>query len=93
MRRMNRMSYSRKLEEWLNSSRRKPLILEGARQVGKTWLMREFAKTHFTNIIYARFDKDRILRDIFAKDFDVERIVRDLQIRFNKTIDSGNTGT
>ena len=88
---MNRISYSRKLEEWLNSSRRKPLILEGARQVGKTWLMQEFAKTHFENIIYARFDKDKILRDVFAKDFDVERIVRDLQIRFNTTVDSRNT--
>ena len=88
---MKRGLYSRKLEEWLNSLRRKPLILEGARQVGKTWLMREFAKTHFTNVIYARFDKDKLLRDIFTKDFDVERIVRDLQIRFNTTVDSRNT--
>ena len=53
--------------------------------------MREFAKTHFENVIYARFDKDKLLRDIFTKDFDVERIVCDLQIRFNTTIDSRNT--
>lgn len=88
---MNRISYSRKLEEWLNSSRRKPLVLEGARQVGKTWLMREFAQTHFENVIYARFDKDKLLRNIFTKDFDIGRIIRDLQIRFNTTVDPKNT--
>ena len=53
--------------------------------------MLEFAKTHFKNVIYARFDKDKVLRGIFTKDFDVERIVRDLQIRFNTTVESGNT--
>lgn len=51
---MKRGSYIDKLESWARSSRRKPLILEGARQVGKTWLMQEFAKTHFENVIYAR---------------------------------------
>ena len=88
---MKRGSYINKLESWVRSSRRKPLILEGARQVGKTWLMQEFAKTHFQNVIYARFDKDKILRNIFTKDFDLGRIVRDLQIRFNATIDPKNT--
>lgn len=53
--------------------------------------MQEFAKTHFSNVIYARFDKDKILRNIFTKDFDLGRIVRDLQIRFNATIDPKNT--
>ena len=88
---MKRVSYINKLESWVRSSRRKPLILEGARQVGKTWLIQEFAKTHFANVIYARFDKDKILRNIFMKDFDLGRIVRDLQIRFNATIDPNNT--
>ena len=88
---MNRISYVDKLTAWVNSSRRKPLVLEGARQVGKTWLMQEFAKKHFEHVVYARFDKDKLLRNIFTRDFDLERIVRDLQIRFNTTIDSRNT--
>ena len=88
---MERIAYIDKLVEWNKSSRRKPLILEGARQVGKTWLMLEFAKTHFDNVVYARFDKDKILRSIFARDFDLDRIVRDLQIRFNTLIDPKNT--
>ena len=62
---MERKNYIRKLENWLGSERRKPLILEGARQVGKTWLMKEFAKKHFKNVIYARFDEDAILRNIW----------------------------
>lgn len=88
---MDRKVYIRKLEDWLGSERRKPLILEGARQVGKTWLMQEFAKTHFKNVVYVRFDKDPILRNVFSRDFDLNRIVRDLQIRFNTTIDAKDT--
>lgn len=88
---MERRTYIGKLVEWNKSLRRKPLILEGARQVGKTWLMKEFAKAHFENVIYVRFDKDKVLRSIFEKDFDLDRIVRDLQIRFNTLIDPKNT--
>lgn len=88
---MERKIYIRKLETWLCSERRKPLILEGARQVGKTWLMQEFAKTHFKNVVYVRFDKNPILRNVFSKDFDLDRILRDLQIRFNTTIDAKDT--
>lgn len=88
---MDRKRYMEKLEQWAKSFGRKPLILEGARQVGKTWLMQEFAKSHFENVVYARFDKDKLLRAIFTKDFDLDRIVRDLQIRFNTTIDAKNT--
>lgn len=88
---MKREKYIEKLQKWLNSPRRKPLILEGARQVGKTWLMREFAETHFKNVVFLRFDKDALLRDIFARDFDVKRIVRDLETRFNTRIEAENT--
>lgn len=77
---MDRNSYIEKLSSWNGSSRRKPLILEGARQVGKTWLMREFARTHYKNAVYVRFDKDKLLRRIFDADFDVERIVHELEI-------------
>ena len=53
--------------------------------------MQEFAKTHFKNVVYVRFDKDPILRNVFSKDFDIERILRDLQIRFNTTIEAKDT--
>ena len=51
-------------------SREKVAIL-----VGKTWLMREFARMHYENVVYVRFDKDKLLRHIFDSDFDVERIL------------------
>ena len=57
---MQRNTYIEKLLAWKRSARRKPLILEGARQVGKTWLMREFAKTNYKSAVYARFDKDAL---------------------------------
>ena len=88
---MERLSYIDKLEKWRNSPRRKPLILEGARQVGKTWLMREFASSHYANQVYVRFDKDRQLRRIFERDFDIGRIVHELEIAFRTRIDPANT--
>ena len=89
--RMDRLSYIEKLERWRTSPRRKPLILEGARQVGKTWLMREFASSHYSNQVYVRFDKDRQLKRIFERDFDIGRIVHDLEIAFRTRIDPLNT--
>ena len=71
--------WSGKKSVWKSSSRRKPLILEGARQVGKTWLMREFARMYYENVVYVRFDKDKLLRHIFDSDFDVERILHELE--------------
>lgn len=53
--------------------------------------MQAFAKTHYKQVVYAQFDKDELLRNLFTKDFDVKRIVRDLQIRFNVTIDAKST--
>lgn len=88
---MEREGYILKLEAWATSSRRKPLILEGARQVGKTWLMKKFAETHYENVVYARFDQNKLLRGIFKRDFDVNRIVNDLEILFNTRITAGNT--
>lgn len=88
---MERNSYMKKLEEWKVSSRRKPLILEGARQVGKTWLMREFSATHYKNEVYVRFDKDVQLRRIFSRDFDIGRIVHELEVAFSTRIDPETT--
>ena len=65
---MKRKIYKRMLD-WKSSSDRKPLILRGARQVGKTWLMKEFGKNEYTNVIYANFDLDERLRGLFDADY------------------------
>lgn len=88
---MNRGRYFKKLEAWKDSFRRKPLILEGARQVGKTWLMREFARKNYKNVVYVRFDKDVLLRKIFERDFDVARIIHELEIAFKTKIDASDS--
>ncbi len=57
------------LVRWKNDSLRKPLLLLGARQVGKTWLMKEFGRLHFKNVAYLRFDADEQLRRSFEQDY------------------------
>ena len=54
------------LIEWKNSTDRKPLVLKGARQVGKTWLMKEFGSTCFSNYVYFNFDEEEELKSLFA---------------------------
>lgn len=63
------------LIKWKHSNRRKPLVLEGARQVGKTWLVKEFARLHYKNIAYVNFEEQQYLRDLFEQDYDVRRIL------------------
>lgn len=63
-----------RLIAWKNSHRRKPLIIEGARQVGKTWLVKEFAKLHYKSIAYINFEENTYLRNIFEIDYDIDRI-------------------
>lgn len=54
-----------KLYKWKNSKRRKPLIIEGARQVGKTWLMKEFGKQAYADTVYINFDSNSRMADLF----------------------------
>lgn len=68
------------LIEWKNSSTRKPLIVRGARQVGKTWLIKEFGRTQYRQCIYVNFENATNLQDIFLRDFDINRIIQTLQI-------------
>ncbi len=63
------------LIKWKNSKRRKPLVLEGARQVGKTWLVKEFARLHYKNIAYFNFEEQQYLKNLFEQDYDVKRIL------------------
>ncbi len=68
------------LVRWKESPRRKPLILNGARQVGKTWLLKEFGREHFDTVAYVSLDGSSVARDLFEQDLDPARIIRDLSI-------------
>ena len=80
-----------KLVEWKVSLRRKPLLMLGARQVGKTWLMNEFGKTYFKNIAYIRFDKNKPMHAVFERDYDIQRILLALQVQVGFPIDAKET--
>ena len=75
-----------KLVYWKNKRNRKPLILKGARQVGKTWLMKEFGKKCFKNTAYINFDSDVRMRRIFEEDYDIQRIIRMINIETGERI-------
>lgn len=74
-----------KLKTWLTREQRKPLIVQGARQVGKTWLIQEFARSCMTKSVYVNFEDDRPLRDLFLMDFDLNRIL--LRLSLQKEVD------
>jgi len=67
------------LKKWKNSPSRKPLIIRGARQVGKTWLMKEFARTEYEDFIYVNFEFDEELKNLFLADLQPERILFQLK--------------
>ncbi len=69
-----------KLKEWKNSADRKPLVLRGARQVGKTWLMKEFGRSYYENFVYFNFDEEDELKSIFEVNKNPYRIVELLSI-------------
>lgn len=79
------------LKEWKNRNDRKPLILNGARQVGKTWVLREFAKREYKKEAYVICRRNELARSIFTKGFDVERILRGLRAITSVDITPGNT--
>ena len=68
-----------KLNEWKLDKKRKPLIIQGARQVGKTWLMQEFGKTAFKKVVYINFEQEVELRNLFEKDLQIPRIITTLE--------------
>lgn len=70
----------RQLEEWYNRKNRKPLILKGARQVGKTWLMKEFGRNHFKYTAYVNFDNNKNMANVFEGDYDIGRILMAINI-------------
>lgn len=75
-----------KLIDWKNSKYRKPLILKGVRQVGKTWLLKEFAKRHYKNIAYFNFDEHPEYKQFFESTKDVDRILENLMMASGQVI-------
>lgn len=74
---MERFVYQ-ELIAWKNSKKRKPLVLNGARQVGKTWLLKEFAQREYAKTAYVMCRKNDLVKDIFSVDFYIDRILRAL---------------
>ncbi|MCD8023308.1 MAG: ATP-binding protein [Lachnospiraceae bacterium] len=79
------------LRRWKNSKYRKPLIIEGARQVGKTWLMKEFGRLEYEEVTYINFDQNSKMEELFASDIQIERLVMGLEIYIGKKIDPDKT--
>lgn len=79
------------LIKWKESSRRKPLIIEGARQVGKTWLVKEFASLYYKNLIYINFEEQIFLRNLFETDFDTSRIIDAITAATHQRCEPGKT--
>ena len=79
------------LRHWKESKFRKPLIIEGARQVGKTWLMKEFGKTEYEEVIYINFDSNRVMAELFEQDLDCSRIIEGVELYSGKKIESEKT--
>ncbi len=80
-----------KLLKWKERKHRKPLILEGARQVGKTWLMKEFGRLHFSDTVYINFDSNTRMAELFASDLDIRRLIMGLELYADRKIDPENT--
>lgn len=80
-----------KLYQWKESRHRKPLIIEGARQVGKTWLMKKFGSEAYADTVYINFDSNSRMAQLFADDLDIERLVMGMELYAGKKIDPDHT--
>lgn len=80
-----------KLYKWKESKYRKPLIIEGARQVGKTWLMKEFGEKAYQDTVYINFDANSRMSELFAADLDTDRLILGLELYAGRKIDADNT--
>ena len=81
----------RELVAWKDSRHRKPLILNGARQVGKTWLLKEFGRTFFEDVAYISLDTNGAARALFDTDFDMKRIIDGLSLLAGVRIEPSST--
>lgn len=79
------------LISWKKSSHRKPLIINGARQVGKTWLLKKFGAENFDNIAYVNFDNNPAMTSLFDEGYDIQRLLTGIQAETSERITSGKT--
>ena len=79
------------LINWKNKKNHKPLVIQGARQVGKTWLMQEFGKKYYEQVAYINFDVDVKSKEIFDVDYDTERLIMDIGLATKTKINAENT--
>lgn len=77
--------------EWKSSKSRKPLVIQGARQVGKTWLMKEFGKLAYKKVHYLNFEANNNLRNIFAQDYDISRVIQVISVAVGENIVAKDT--
>lgn len=74
------------LMKWKQSKRRKPLMIEGARQVGKTWLMKEFGRQAYADTVYINFDSNSRMAELFSSDLDTDRLIMGLELYAGRKI-------
>ena len=79
------------LYKWKENKNRKSLIIEGARQVGKTWLMKEFGKIAYKDTVYINFDSNSKMADLFSSDLNIERLIMGLEIYIGRKINPDNS--
>ncbi len=87
---MKRSVYD-KLISWKNDNKRKPLLLQGARQVGKTYLINEFGHKEYTNFIYLNFEQNPELSSLFQNELKPEKIINNISLYLGQKITSDNT--
>ena len=80
-----------KLYKWKDGKHRKPLIIEGARQVGKTWLMKEFGSKAYAETVYINFDSNSGMAELFAADLDTDRLIMGLELFTGRKINPDRT--
>ena len=81
----------RDLVKWKSEVHRKPLIIRGARQVGKTWIMKEFGKTYYDKFAYINFENNERMESLFSGNLDINRLITALQIESGVKIEADNT--
>ena len=81
----------KKLIEWKNSKKRKPLIVQGARQVGKTYIIKEFGNRYYENVVYVNFEKNKQISNQINDDINPLEIINKLELFFNEKITPGKT--
>ncbi|HOF54814.1 MAG TPA: AAA family ATPase [Prolixibacteraceae bacterium] len=87
---MEREAYSNLLQ-WKNNPSRKPLLVRGARQVGKTWLIKEFGQHEYAKVAYVNFERSKYLQNLFAEHYDIDRIITVVQIETGVQVNATDT--